>query len=144
MDKNISPEALANQLSWLLETLENLIEENRRLKLSIALSNYKRPRGRPRKTIIEDDSTETKKPQGRPAKPKKHPLSVIEWIDSLKKKYNTMEDKEALERLAEDIAVKRGERKSRVKDAKVQGKIKTIRNQITKARKSQKTKINSP
>lgn len=44
MDKNISPETLANQLSWLLETLENLIEENRRLKLSIALSNYKRPR----------------------------------------------------------------------------------------------------
>ncbi len=124
---------------FLLDYVHKLENENKRLRLVIALKNYKRPRGRPKKaeSIIDE-----KLPKGKRGRPPKNmsDRDLLTKIEFLKKRENISSDKKILEKIIASCFSSKGKRTSRVNDPDVQSMIKTGRTRISKARKSQKQK----
>lgn len=130
---NLQVVDFVQQVNWLISQLQELESENQRLKLACALYAFKRPRGRPRKP------PKLEAPRKRPGRKSQRLLpSILEFIESLKKEHGVRTDKDALQKWAESLAIKRGEGNHRANAPDVQATLKTFRNQISSLRKSQK------
>lgn len=125
------------KLTEVLEYIGLLEDENRRLKLVIGLMEHKRPRGRPKKKESLYKAIESSQKRGRPRKVRTTNENLLSEIDAIKKRFNTKFDTKALEFLAKDIAKSEGLRESRALEPDMKKKIKSLRNRISKARKSQ-------
>lgn len=136
MDGNES--TFTEQVTWLISYVRELEDENYRLKLSIALKNHKRPRGRPKKREVPIDTDLPIKKRGRPRKNRADGESLLAQMEALHKKYDVSKDTEALALLTKDMLKSEGLRESRSLDPKMKSLHKTIRTRVSKARKSQK------
>lgn len=130
---NSHHEELVEQINWLICRVRELESENYRLRLASGLASHKRKRGRPTK---QKEPKQVPQKAGR--KKLKVPSNVLKFINEKKKEYGVKSDKEALQKFAEAKATERGEAKYRANESDVQAFLKTMRNQISKARKSQK------